>query len=124
MRQISLLPIVAKTATNTSDPISLEGVLKMTLQFTRSGHTSGSSVFSVEVTNDNINWVTYNKLIDNVANTNAQMLTRVASSTLSSNTSKVYTLNFQEDCFKSMRISATRVTDGTNDVCAAVQLEQ
>lgn len=120
MRHISLTPIVAKTATYTSDQISLEGVLKLSLQFIRSLHTSGNTVYSVEVSNNGSNWVTYNKLIDNVANTNAQMPTRVASATLSSNTSKVYTMDLEQDVYKWMRVTATITTDGQADVTASV----
>lgn len=120
MRQISIKPIVGKTATYTSDPIDMEGVLKATLQFIRSNHTSGNTVYSVEVSNDGSNWVTYNKLIDNVTNTNAQQQTRVASSTLSSNTSKVYTLDLATDVYKWMRVTATITTDGQADVTGSL----
>ena len=124
MRQITIKAIDAKTTTFTSDPISLEGVKRATLQFIRSNHSAGNGVFSVEVSNDGANWVTYNKLIDNVANTNAQSLTRVASSTLSSNTSKFYTLDFLMDCFKFMRVTVTVTTDGTHSAIAQVQYEE
>lgn len=124
MRQIPIKAIDASIVTTTSDPISLEGVKKATLHFIRSAHTSGNGVFSVEVSNDGSNWVTFNKLIDNVANTNAQQLTRVASCTLASNTSKVYTLDLDMDCYKFMRVTVTRTTDGTHSAIAAVQYEE
>lgn len=114
MRQISLRPLNAVTATRISDPISLEGVLKATLQFIRSDHGSGSSAFTVEVSNDGINWVTYNKLISNVTNTNVQNLTRVGSITLSSNTSSIVALDLLQDVYTWMRVTVTETTDGTH----------
>ena len=124
MRQITSKIIDAKAVTTVSDPISLEGVVRATLQFIRADHTSGSGAFSVEVSNDGANWVTFNKLIDNLANTNAQTNTRVASSTLASNTSKIYTLDLLQECYKWMRVTVTRTTDGTHSVIGALQYEE
>jgi hypothetical protein len=114
MRQISVRPLNAVTQTTVSAPISLEGVLKATIQLIRADHGSGSSAFIVEVSNDGINWVTYNKLITNVTNTNAQMLTRVGSVTLSSNTSSMVALDLSQDVFSWMRVTVTETTDGTH----------
>lgn len=103
---------VDEVASKVSDVVSLEGAKRVTLLFTRTDHTAGSSVFSVEVSLDGITFITFNKLIDNVANTNAQTLTRVASSSLASATSKYYSMDLQHDYFKFMRVSGTVVTDG------------
>lgn len=124
MRQIYKKVIDAVTATTTSEPIALDGVLKATLHFIRADHTSGSSAFAVDVSNDGVNWVTYNKLIDNVANTNGQTITRVASSTLASNTSKVYTMDLENDCYKYMRVTVTETTDGTHSAIVALLLAE
>lgn len=124
MRQISIKALDAVTATTTSNPISLEGVLKATLQFIRADHSAGSSAFAVEVSNDGTNWVTYNKLIDNVTNTNGQTLTRVASSSLASNTSKVYTMDLEQDVYKWMRVTVTETTDGTHSAICALLLTE
>lgn len=113
-RQITLKAIDAATATTTSEAISLEGVKKCTLQFIRANHSAGSSLFAVTVSLDGINYVTFNKLIDNVANTNAQTLTRVASSSLASDTSKVYEMDLANGCYKWMKVSVTETTDGTH----------
>ena len=82
------------------------------IQFTASAITSGNGVFGVEVSNDGVNWVVYNRLTDNVTNTNAQGNTRVAGPTLSSNTSKIYFFP-AEDLFRLIRVFVTRTTDGT-----------
>lgn len=120
MRSITKKFLDAVVATTTSDPFNIEGVIKISLQLIASAITSGNGVFLVEVSNDNVNWIQFNKMIDNVANTNAQNLTRVASATLSSNSNKVYTLNFQEDPYKYMRVKVTRTTDGTYSVISQV----
>lgn len=121
MRQIFKKALNAVTQTSTSDPISLEGILRATWQFIRADHSAGSSAFTVEVSNDGINWVTFSKLIDNVTNTNAQNPTRVGSVTLSSNTSKVYAMDFERDTYKWMRVTVTETTDGTHSAIASLQ---
>ncbi len=119
MRTPTLFKILdAAAATITSDPVNIENAEKITFEFTREAHTSGSGLFSVTVSVDGINYVTSNKLIDNVTNTNAQAITRVASVTLSSNTSKQYSLDLSQDAFRFMKIVYTKTTDGTATVKA------
>lgn len=84
---------------------------KMSLQFVASGVSSGNGVFTVEVSNDGINWVAYNRLTTNVTNTNAQNDTRVASITLSSNTSSIVFFPLG-DYFRYMRVNLNVTTDG------------
>lgn len=75
----------AVTATTTSRPTGVDNASRVSLQLRAAGITSGSAVFTVEVSNDGNNWVAYNRLTTNVTNTNAQMDTRVASVLLSTN---------------------------------------
>ncbi len=124
MKRPKLLLIMdAIDATTTSDPIDIEGTKRIQFEFTRSNHTSGNTVYSVSFSVDGVTYVTANKLIDNVANTNAQTLTRVASATLSSSTSKHYAVDLQHDYFKWMKVTATRTTDGKATVKALLELE-
>ena len=60
-------PLSAVTATTTSAAINLEGVERVSLFFTRADHSAGSTTFTVSVSADDTTYVTYNKLIDNVA---------------------------------------------------------
>lgn len=113
----------AVTATTTSSEFSLEGAKRVSFQFTRANHSSGSSAFAVTVSIDGINYVTYNKLVDNVTNTNAQTLTRVASVSLASNTSKVYSMDLQHDYFKYAKVTVTETTDGTHSATAYIEYE-
>lgn len=91
------------------------GNTPMTLQFVASAITSGNGVFTVEVSNDGVNWVAYNKLTTNVTNTNAQTDTRVASVTLSSNTSSVVSL---PENFAFYRVKVVVSVDGTYSATA------
>lgn len=110
----------AVTATTTSEAIDIENASKVTLEFTRANHSSGSSAFAVTVSVDGINYVTFNKLIDNVTNTNAQNKTRVASASLASDTSKHYSLDLENDSFRYMKVTVTETTDGTHTCKASI----
>lgn len=124
MRQITIKALDAVDATTTSEAINIEGAKRITWQFTRTNHSAGSSAFAVTVSLDGVNYITYNKLIDNVTNTNAQTLTRVASASLASNTSKVYSMDMENDAYKYMKVTATETTDGNHTAIAQVQYEE
>jgi hypothetical protein len=104
----TLLNAVTATTTSASFPIGPFG--KTSIQFTCANHTAGNGVFTVDVSNDGVSWVAYNKLTTNVTNTNAQTDTRVASVTLSSNTSSVVSI---PESFAFIRATVTVTTDGT-----------
>lgn len=103
----------AVTATTTSDPVNVEGLRRIGFQFKRANHSSGSSAFTVEGTINGTDWTALNLIVSNVTNTNAQTRTRVATVTLSSNTTA---LAFLEDLvvLKAIRVTATETTDGTH----------
>lgn len=111
----------AVTATTTSDRVNIENAEKVSLVFTRANHSAGSSAFAVEVSIDGDNWVTFSKLISNATNTNAQNKTRVASVTLSSNTSSTVAMDLENDIYRWMRVTVTETTDGTHTAKALVQ---
>jgi len=100
---------VANTAATPYD-VSQRGFLS--IQFTCANHTSGNGVFGVEVSNDGVNWVVYNRLIPNLAGTNAQTNAYVAGPTLSSNTSAIY-FTSSSDYFRFIRVFCAVTTDGT-----------
>lgn len=118
-----IVALNAVTATTTSQPISLKGVKKATLFFTRANHSSGSSAFSVTVSADDSTYVTYNKLITNVTNTNSQTPVRVASVSLSSNTTETVSMDLTHDAFSSMKVTATETTDGTHTAKVVLEYE-
>ena len=70
---------------------------------------------TVEVSNDGVNWVAYNRLTSNSTNTNAQTDVRVASLTQSSNAASVVTIP-TTDNFAFMRSKIVVTTDGAYTV--------
>ena len=101
-----------QTADKTTGAINIAGAKKVVLFCKRAAHTAGNTVFSAVVGVDG-NEIAYNKWISNVANTNAQTLTRVASLTLSSATSGFLTMS-PEDTFETIKVTADVTTDGSN----------
>lgn len=114
-KEITLLDGV--TATTTSKPFNIEGYKRVGFQVKRADHSSGSTAFTFEGTINGTNWVALNVLITNVTNTNEQTLTRVASVTLSSDTSSLVWLE-ESACLKAVRVVATETTDGTHSAYA------
>jgi len=121
MRPELIKVIDAVTATTVSEPVNIENAEKISLIFSRANHSAGSTAFSVEVSLDGATYVAFNKLITNVTNTNAQTKTRVASVSLSSDTSSVVAMDLENDIFRWMRVTATETTDGTHTVKALIQ---
>ncbi len=109
---INVLNAVTATIANT-DAIYYDVSKRQlkSIQFTCANHTSGNGAFGVEVSNDGANWIVYNRLIDNLTNTNVQTDTRVAAPTLNTNTSKIYFFP-TSDLFRYIRVFVTVTTDG------------
>ncbi len=104
----------AVTATTTSEVVSLYGVRKASLAFKRANHSAGSTAFTVTVSVDGVTYVGYNKLITNSINSIAEGEIRVATVTLSSDTTSVVSLDLAKDVYHSMKVTATETTDGTH----------
>ena len=109
------------TATTTSEAISIEGAVRVTIVVQRSDHSSGSTALTVDVSPDATNWIAYDKLIDNVTNTNGQNLTRVTTKTLSADGIDFVSMDTTTDCLPWLRVKATETTDGTHDVWVIIQ---
>src|SRR5882672_185430 len=73
------------SATTTSSGAPVNNADRLSIQILAANITSGSAVFTVDVSNDATNWVAYNRLTSNVTNTNAQTDTRVASVVINTN---------------------------------------
>ncbi len=108
----------AVTVDTTSGPQDVSMRSKMSLQFTATNIAIGNGVFTVEVTNSQdsdglpTNWIAYNRLTTNVTNTSSQSDTRVASVTLSSNTSSIVFFPVG-DYFRYLRVKVDLTTDGS-----------
>lgn len=101
----------AVTATTTSNGFRVGPMSKLSLVLTAASIATGNGVFTVDVSNDGSTWIAYNRLVDNVANSNVQTDTRVASKTLNSNSSVIVFFS-QDDFFEYIRVTVTRTTDG------------
>jgi len=97
--------IVANVAQAAAVAIPCKDVKKITLVVTTTGNWTA---FGIDVSADGTNYVTFNKLISNATNTNAQGLTRVAS-IAADNTSATATMDLKYDAFEYLKVTATRV---------------
>jgi hypothetical protein len=95
----------------TSEVLDVSMRTAISIQFVSANISAGNGVFTVQVSNDGTNFVAYNRLTDNLTNTNTQTDTRVASVTLSTNTSKIYFIP-HGDYFRYMRVLVNQTTDG------------
>lgn len=112
--------IVDATATTTSNPINIRGAKKVSFFFQRTNHSSGKTVFTVSVSIDGTNYVTYNRLITNVANANTETIVRVASyDTGTANATAMYSMS-PEDTYAYLKVTATETTDGTHNAWVMV----
>lgn len=109
----------AVSATTTSAPVPVNNAGRLSIQVFGSSVTSGNGVFTFEVSNDNTNWVSYNRLTSNVTNTNAQQDTRIASVTINTNAGSMLFIP-PGDTFNFIRTTVTRTTDGNFSAIAYV----
>ncbi len=103
--------VTADVANTAATPYDVSKRQLKSIQFTCSGHTSGSGAFGVEVSNDGVNWIVYNRLIPNLTGTNAQTDAHVAAPTLNTNTSAIYFFPVS-DYFRLIRVFVDVTTDG------------
>jgi hypothetical protein len=97
--------ISASVAQAAAVAIPVKDVKKITIVATTTGNWTA---FGVDVSADGTNYVTFNKLISNATNTNAQGLTRV-SSFACNNTTATATMDLKYDAIEYIKVTATRV---------------
>ena len=108
-------PLNAVTASTTSSAIEIKGAKRVTL-FLDQDYVGGTgyiatTTYTFSVSNDDDTYVTYNKMIDNLANTNAQGLTRVASKVAdAANQDYILSMDLDHDIFSSFKVIATTDT--------------
>lgn len=122
MKQTKVITALnAVTATTTSEAIDVKYAEKITLLLTRENHSAGSSAFTVTGSVDGATYVALNTLIDNVTNTNAQTLTRIATKTLSANGSALVALDLEQFGYSFIKVTVTEATDGTHSAVVFVE---
>ena len=113
MQTISLTPINAISATATSEAVSLENSVAVSFQFLRPTHTSGNTKFEILGSVDGTNFTTVGvMMVKDVANTNAEFLTRAVSTTLSTATNEIWHLDKFAN-YMAIKIKSTITTDGS-----------
>lgn len=120
-KQVTIFSSVATTST--SSDINIAGAKRITLLLTRNnqGAAAASTTFSVTASPDGSTFLAFNKLVDNVTNTNAQNLTRVASKVLNATGTAMVSMDLQHDYLKLFRLTAVRVLDGTSSASAIIE---
>lgn len=112
--------VTATIANTAAVVIDLSMSQAKSIQFVASAIASGNGAFGIEVSNDGVNFVVYNRLTGNATNTNAQTDVRTAAPTLSSNTSSMYFFP-TGDVFRYIRVFVAVTTDGTYKAVLQVQ---
>jgi hypothetical protein len=110
----------AVTATTTSAVINVKRAKRITLMFTAASISAGNGVFKVSGSIDDSTYIDLNCLVDDVTSTSSQNITRVATSTLNSNISKLYALDLSNFDYSSIKVTVTRTTDGAYSALAFV----
>jgi len=121
MRTEFKTPINGVTATTTSEAIQIDGAKRISWFFTRADHSAGSSAFAITVSIDGDTYVTFSKLISNATNTNSQTKTRVASVSLSSDTTSEVAMDLENSVYRFMKVTVTEVTDGTHSARCLIE---
>jgi len=108
---VALNAVTADVANTAATPFDVSKRQLKSIQFSAASISGGSGAFGVEVSNDGVNWVVYNRLIPNLTGTNSQTDAYVAAPTLSSNTSAIYFFP-TSDYFRLIRVFVDVTTNG------------
>lgn len=117
---VKMIKLIESIASGASEELMVAGAKKITLFFKRSNHAAGVSTFDVDVSADGDNYVDYNKLITNVANTNVQTPVRAATVALVADGMAFATID-PVDTFYSIKVNVVETTDGTHECWAVVE---
>lgn len=132
MRQRKITAINAVTATTTSSKFWVGGANRIGFLFRRANHSAGSTAFTVKASLEEfelangaadafgnptggtaVTMTALNMLVSNVTNTNAQMRTRVNSTSLAANGDAFVWLE-PDILVNWIEVTATETTDGTH----------
>lgn len=117
-------PIDAVTETTVSDPIGVSNVKKATLSFTRTGHASGSVIFTVQASINGAdgNYITNVNMFKNVPNNFTQTKQRNESVELTGNDTVLYALDLENFVYDYIQIKALESGVGTS-TCRIIMQE-
>lgn len=123
-RTVQITSLNATTTSATSSAITLKGAKKVSFAWTTDASATGfaTSTLTVTGTLNGTNYFALNKLVDNVANSNSQTVTRVASKSLSTDTTNyLLSLDLQHDALSAIKVSANMLGTATNTVTTFVE---
>lgn len=104
------------TATGNGPAIGVRGADRITVEFTRSNHSAGSSAFSIQGSIDGgTTWHT----LDLVAHDGSR--TRAQGDTLSANASALHDVDISTAALTHIRGAVTETTDGTHSAKAIIK---
>ena len=118
---IKLVNADTTTGANTSGKLYVGNARKIGVLLRLGSHTSGNTVFTFKVGMEAEDgstaptMTTYNMMIDNVTNTNAQTITRIASKTLNANGDAMLWVS-QETPINYLEVDYNTTTDGAASV--------
>ena len=110
-------PLNGVTTTTVSSPINVENAKRVTFQFERSSHVSGSAIFTVQGSidySDGGDFVPTVNMFKNSPNDNTQTRQRVISAELSSDDKLLYALDLENFCYDYIQVKVTESGSGTS----------
>lgn len=96
------------TATTTSRGVSVDNAGRLSIQLIAAGVTDGIGTFTVDVSNDGVNYSTYNRLIPNLVGSNSQTDAYVGSKVLNATGSSMIFIP-AGDTFQLIRVGVASV---------------
>lgn len=126
MKQVrKLTPIDGVTETTVSNPIGVKYAKRATLMFERTGHSSGSVVFSIQATVDYADggdFIPNVNMIKNSPNNHVQDLQRQITVELAANGKELYALDLEHFCYEYIQVKALESGVGTS-TCKMIIVE-
>ncbi|MGV8142972.1 MAG: hypothetical protein ACP5NS_05065 [Candidatus Pacearchaeota archaeon] len=120
LTQVPALEASAADVASNPVKVDISNAKKVTVVMTRTEHTSGSSAFTFQVSDDGVAWIDYANMIPNLAHDNTEYETRVSTVTLGSNTSNFCSMD-PRDAFNFLRVNLNNTTDGEGEAYVNVE---
>ena len=108
-------PLDGVTATTVSKKIPARNAERLTLAFTRSGHVSGSSIFTVQASIDGgVSFIPNVNLISNDPNNHSQTVERQISVELTGDDTQFYALDLENFCYDYIQVKVVEGGEGAS----------
>lgn len=121
-KAVTVFDNVVANGTTTSGVINLAYAKKATVQFSVVG--SGQVYFDADVSVNGDNYIKYNRLVDNLTNSNSQTLTRVNHSLITTTDFKVYDIDLDYSNYDSIKFNVGMTGTSTDTYASTTLLIQ